>query len=322
MKKQLILIDTSWVIHRAWWTHKDLKVKLLNGDKLPSGHLYGLTRLLKSITLGYPEADIYLCLDGRAKHGKMLSSSYKANRTPGTVSTAFDDLGVMLECSYAYGINVSYHPDLEADEVISYLVDKYSKEYEKVIIYAGDNDMLQLLGDNVYVSTKLRSGKFELVSRESYLKDEKMFIKYQGVEPSKLPLYRAFVGDSSDNLSGYPRIRKKLVKEIVDKYSSLENIVLGIANKDPLFADGMQSYVETLISNYRIMKLPGVAELEELMTIPIEHKDLGEYAVEMYSLYRIKSTSPVDVYPLTDELENKFMEIREKLNSQWRRPKK
>lgn len=159
--KNLILIDTSWVVHRMWYAHQDLQVTLHNGEVLKSGHLYGVCRLLESLTSKYPAADIVCCLDGVAKHGKSLSDDYKANRTASVARTAFDDLGVIVECAVAFPrVRVAFHRSLEADEVISYLARAWGENYEQVIVYSADCDMLQLMSDgNVVIAKEFEDRK-------------------------------------------------------------------------------------------------------------------------------------------------------------------
>ena len=56
----------------------------------------------------------------------------------------------------------------------------------------------------------LRWGGFDII--EMVLKtDEKFIKKYNGCLPSKLPLFRCMLGDSSDNIKGIPFVFLKIL---------------------------------------------------------------------------------------------------------------
>lgn len=322
---EVILIDFSWVVHRMWWAHKDLQVELHDGTVLKSGHVFGVAQLLKRLNQKYSKADIILCLDGVAKHGKDLSDAYKANRVSGC--GAFDDLGVMIECAMAFhNVSVAFHRDLEADEVISYLTRFYSPYRHRVIVYSADCDMLQLLsvGDNVFIAKEFdkKSGELLLVDKAVYSTDAHYVDKFQGCDVEVLPLYRAMVGDSSDNLAGFPRLRKKVAKEIAEKYRTEEKIAEGCVSViDPLFPAAFRDFLPKFHINYEIMKLPTLEDLSGRGTVP---KLFGEYsednAIELYSLYRIRSASPVNTRVLSPIEEDEAMQLRSEINESWRHP--
>lgn len=325
MKKELILIDASWVIHRMWHVHQDLSVTLHNGTVLKSGHLYGVARLLKSLNTKHPEADIIFCLDGVAVHGMKLNPEYKANRGYGTVATAFDDLGVIAECAVAFArTQVSFHRALEADEIISYHTLMNLTEYERIIVYSADGDMLQLLaaGENVFIAKEFDTdGRLKLVDLTTYYEDPKYTNKFLGCRIDALPLYRAMVGDSSDNLPGFPRIRKKVAKEIAEKYSTVDKIVAACMDGDELFPKDFESFIPTLRTNYEIMKLPTVTDLALRGHLPnLYSKDGDDEARCLFSLYRIRSVSPVETHAVTEEVEDGYLRVRDIANENWRHP--
>lgn len=324
MNKELILIDLSWVIYRMWYAHKDLFVQLLDGTVLKSGHVYGVARLLKSLSMYHPKADFILCLDGVAEHGKSLSTEYKADRGRSEAYSAFDDLGVIVECALSFPrVKVAWHKSLEADEVIAFFA--RSLDYEKIIVYSGDCDMLQLLadGENIFISKEYDASGLKLIARDTYYNDSKYTDKFVGVRLDVLPLYRAMIGDSSDNLAGFPRLRKKVAKTIVERYNTLYAIERACADGDnELFPKGFNEFLPRLRVNYDIMKLPTVADLGLRGMIPhlLEDGDI-DFAKELYSLYKIKSVSPVSTFIISDEeTEQSCLSTRELVNLQWRHP--
>lgn len=326
--RDLILVDFSWVVHRMWWAHKDLSVVLADGTELKSGHVFGVARLLKTLTEKYPSADIVLCLDGSPKHGKALSADYKANRSPNSAGTAFEDLGVLLTCAMAFPrVTAAFHRDLEADEVISYMAQFYCKHCSRVIIYSADCDMLQLLAcaDNIFIAKEFdkKSGELLLVDKEAYLSDSHYLDKFVGCDISVLPLYRAMVGDSSDNLAGFPRLRKKLAKELAESYRTEDALVRGCHNGDVRFPTMFKDFLPKLHINYEIMKLPTVQKLEDACCPPrVVGGESNSEALLMYSLYRIRSVAPMETLNLAAWEEREAMRVRGVLNDNWKHPDK
>lgn len=321
MKKELILVDASWVIHRMWHVHSALSVMLGTGIELKSGHLYGFSRLLKTFNKNYPEADICVCLDGVATHGKALNQEYKGNREHSDVKHAFNDLGVLIECMVAFNnVIVAFNRDLEADEIISYLCDKNTDNYEKIIVYSADGDMLQLIGNNVFVAKEFENGLLKLVDENTYYTSEKYFDKFNGCKICNLPLYRAMVGDNSDNLRGIPRLRKRLAKELAEKYCTVEALSEAVG-KDDLFPDGFEEFLPLIRVNFEIMKLPKVVDLVSRGVEPRYYTG-GDKSVasSMFSLYRIKTASPVDTCIVDKNNEELFLNLRDEINGVWKHP--
>lgn len=325
--KDLILVDTSWVIHRSWHVHQDLSTHLKNGTELKTGHVYGVVRLLKSLTTKYPDATIVLCLDGVAEHGKSLSADYKANRSHGSVTTAFEDLGVIVNCALAFkNTYVAYNRHLEADEIMSYLVYKNRDTCDRIIVYSADGDMLQLLaaGRNIFIAKEFNhDGELVLVDEQFYLTNPKYLDKFCGVDPKALPRYRAIIGDSSDNLGGFPRMRKKVAKEIAEKYRTTDEIAKGCLDGDPLFPEGFDKFLGKLVVNHEIMKLPTSDELTERGDVPhLFNYSEGnqEIAKYLYSLYKIRTATPVQFIELDADGEDIAMKMREAVNYDWRHP--
>lgn len=319
--KELILIDASWVVHRMWHVHSNLSVTLHSGEELKTGHIYGFARLLKTLNEHYPDADVIVCLDGKATHGKELNGDYKGNRQNGSKMTAFDDLGVLVECAVVFNnVVVAFHRNLEADEIISYFCDLKSGAYEKIIVYSADGDMTQLLSKNVFIAKEFDKGLLKLIDENFYYTDEKYVDKFCGCKIAKLPLYRAMVGDSSDNLPGFPRLRKKLAKEFAEKYGSVEAIVQAV-NAGESFPEGFKDFLPVLQNNYEIMKLPTANDLNLRGVKPHVFNLVNMDDAKMFfSLYRIKSVSPVDTVVLNEEEELMAMEARADVNSVWKHP--
>lgn len=321
----LILIDTSWLLLRSNYAFKNLHVELKNGDVLPSGHLYGVVKTLRQIRMAYPESKIVFCLDGHASRGKELDPAYKANRERGGYDP-FTDLGVLVNMVLTYpNTSVMYHKQLEADELISSVVywARTSRLYDNVYIFSADNDMLQLLGEKTYFANAFVKGAFSVVDEKAYYNDEKWFKKFLCTNIKALPLFRALVGDASDNLSGFPRLRKKKAKEWAEEYLTAQALADDFKRRPGKFPDNFGEFIPKLLTNFTIMKLPTKSDLAGRGLTPniYPSADFSKVnAYEMFKLYRMKSLTDhiLSNVEVSDAYESELLALRDEINSNWK----
>lgn len=198
LKADAYFIDVSNILYRGHFREPDLE------DSEISFLFEIITELLNFCS------PIFLCFDGMSK-GKRLNPDYKAQRVHD-----FDVYKSLPQAVYILSsfknVHIKYNPNLEADEVIYSLVK--SVEGRKIII-SSDNDLLQALDDNTFI---LRGDS--LIGLTEYGTDEKLVKKFFNVPVDRLPVYRAIIGDSSDNLKPpVPRFPHKLAADIVIKLS-------------------------------------------------------------------------------------------------------
>jgi len=105
---------------------------------------------------------------------------------------------------------------VEADDVISYVVqhDKY-KEYNKLIV-SSDKDFYQLVDDNTAIFRPIQKKVITLP----------IIMEEFAIHPNNFALARAIAGDPSDNLKGVPRVGLKTVSKKFEFLSSEKEIEL------------------------------------------------------------------------------------------------
>ena len=190
------LIDTSNLLYRGYYSYP---------NSLYGEVLFALTTIQKLLK-DNPGSPVYLCLDG-ARKGDSLNTEYKANRDHGGINVYRYLPQLVYLVKDLTHVHIAYNPSLEADEVIFSLT--RILDGKKVII-STDNDLLQSLREDTEI---LRKG---IAINESYYKEE-MFAKFHAVSPSRLPIYRAIVGDASDNLKPpVPRFPKELAASLAE----------------------------------------------------------------------------------------------------------
>ena len=151
---------------------------------------------------------------------------------------------------------------IEADDVISYVVqhEKYT-DWEKVIV-SSDKDFYQLISDK----TKLyRPIQDDLVDYPSLIENFK-------IHPKNFALARSLVGDKSDNLPGVPRVGLKTVaskftflKE--QKQYEVEDVMKHCEGLEKMLKvhENILEHSRLVEKNYKIMQLysPSISYLHQ-----------------------------------------------------------
>jgi len=180
----------------------------------PTGVIVGFLRSLASLRKRYPDARIFVCWDGSSQRRKAIFPGYKEGRTP------FDGYAQILWLRDAlpeFGVVQIWNEQEEADDVIASLIHLRLSDQEN-IVYSTDRDLLQLV-----------SGTTKLLYPSIAGKPEKLYdvdavrLEY-GIDPSKMVMFRAFLGDTSDKIPGIPRLREKTLTGLIRMYGSLDGI--------------------------------------------------------------------------------------------------
>jgi DNA polymerase-1 len=143
--------------------------------------------------------------------------------------------------------------NVEADDIIAMLSNKYFKGYNKVII-SNDKDFLQLADHETIVYRPAVKG---VMTRDDIIE------KYE-VHPENMALSRAIIGDSSDNLPGVPGIGFKTLVKVLPSISGsatmmledVMNAMTEVEDKDRLKAhNSILEHKDRIDLNYRMMQL-------------------------------------------------------------------
>ena len=242
------LLDTSNILYRGYYSFPNH----------PCGEVFFVLTTIRQF-LTDRTSQVYLCLDGKPK-GKSIDENYKSNRNHGEVSVYRYLPQLVYLLQNLKRVHIKYNPELEADEVIFSLTRIL---LDPKVIVSTDNDLLQSLKEDTEI---LRQDR---VINEQYYRTE-MFQKFHAVDPYRLPIYRAIVGDTSDNLKPpVPRFPKELASKIAMEISYTGTLPTKEQFKDLFDSDSysdltttkkgkLQSLLENyslLSTNFEIMKL-------------------------------------------------------------------
>lgn len=138
-------------------------------------------------------------------------------------------------------VNIISIDQIEADDVIGYL-SNYLKE--QVVILSNDRDFLQLVSDNVsvYLPTK----------KKMYTPDS--LYEETGIWCENFIIYKALLGDKSDNIEGMKGIGVKTINKIFPMLSEKRKIDLEMFSEFCKLYDGKLKSILTLKDNLNLLE--------------------------------------------------------------------
>ena len=199
-----ILLDGMCQIYRANAKLCDLVTR----DERHTGLEFGFLKSLEALKRYFKDDKLIVCWEGNNNFRLKLDPEYKANRRKKRAEgiTTHEPLDFNRVNKFKGFIEMvadtAQHDELEADDVIANLAEKYCQT-ERVVIYSGDKDLLQLVRNKPFPVIQVRLYKY----RENPWTIRRVKEKYNGLSPSQLATYFALVGDVSDNIPGVRRVR-------------------------------------------------------------------------------------------------------------------
>lgn len=116
--------------------------------------------------------------------------------------------------------------DAEGDDGFGALASALQTEGETVGIYSTDRDLLQLASSKVTLIIP-RRGETDMAMTEA-----KVVEKLGGLAPCKIPDLKGLEGDIGDNIPGIKGIGEKQALALIQKHSSLENLIKAVHSND------------------------------------------------------------------------------------------
>ncbi|WP_145339915.1 DNA polymerase I [Pantoea sp. PSNIH1] len=206
----LILVDGSSYLYRAYHAFPPLT----NSAGEPTGAMYGVLNMLKSLLMQYQPSHVAVVFDAKGKTFRdELFEHYKSHRPPMP-----DDLRAQIaplhEMVKAMGLPLLAVSGVEADDVIGTLALEAGKQGRSVLISTGDKDMAQLVTPEITLINTMSN---------TVLGPEEVEEKY-GVPPALIIDFLAMMGDSSDNIPGVPGVGEKTAQALLQGLGGIHAI--------------------------------------------------------------------------------------------------
>ncbi|BEN61466.1 TPA: DNA polymerase I [Serratia marcescens] len=237
----LILVDGSSYLYRAYHAFPPLT----NSAGEPTGAMYGVLNMLRSLLLQYQPSHVAVVFDAKGKTFRDdLFAEYKSHRPPMP-----DDLRAQIEPLHsmvkAMGLPLLVTPGVEADDVIGTLALEAEKAGHAVLISTGDKDMAQLVTPNVTLINTMNN---------TILGPQEVCDKY-GIPPELIIDFLALMGDSSDNIPGVPGVGEKTAQALLQGIGGLDALYGNLENIATLSFRGAKTMAAKLEQNKEVAYL-------------------------------------------------------------------
>ena len=200
--KRVLIIDALNAYLRAYIVDPSISS---NGQ--PIGGLKGFIKILQKLVRETKPDNIIIAWDGPdgSRKRKTMDKNYKAGRKPIRLNRAIRNLTEdeelankmwqqkrIIEYMNEMPIIQVLIPQIEADDIISYVTQmKHYEGWQKIIV-SNDKDFMQLCDEETVL---WRPTVNEMLNT-------KRIVETTGVHPRNMALARAMAGDASDNLPG------------------------------------------------------------------------------------------------------------------------
>ncbi|WP_314343586.1 DNA polymerase I [Haemophilus parahaemolyticus] len=277
----LVLVDGSSYLYRAFHAFPPLT----NREGEPTGAMYGVVNMLKSLISQVEPSHIAVVFDAKGKTFRdELFEQYKSHRPPmpDELRSQIQPLHAIIK---ALGIPLISVEGVEADDVIGTLAVQAAKEGKHVLISTGDKDMAQLVNDHIMLINTMNN---TLLDREGVIE------KY-GIPPELVIDWLALQGDSSDNIPGVKGVGEKTALALLQGIGSIKTIYENLDKVAELSFRGAKTFAPKLLSekemadlSYLLATIKTDVELDvthdQLTTSPQDHDKL----VELFGKYEFK----------------------------------
>ena len=205
---RVLLVDGFNLIRRIYEAHPGAE------DDIEAVAVSATRSLQRAIKTHQPShaVVVFECHDTTWRH--LLYSEYKAGRKP-TPPSLLEGIPLFEKHFAESGINSFSLNNYEADDVIATLAAGIVRAGGEVIILSTDKSFLQLIGPGLRI--------FDHFKQAEYIESE--VVERQGVRIAQLIDFWAMTGDASNNIKGVPKVGKKTAAELLNRYSSLEEIL-------------------------------------------------------------------------------------------------
>lgn len=222
MKK--LIIDGNNLIHRTFWTAKNQSKRTNTDtpDQISNFHIFfTLNAVFSYVTKFNPDKTVFVWdekPDYQVNERKTQFNEYKGNRSS-DISPHQNNEAIKLLLRYL-GIPSIFPRELEADDIVSYICNKYTG---KKVIISVDKDFLQLIQNDTTLYDPIRKKEYTLENfgEETGWSNVKDWL-----------IAKCCTGDKSDNVPGIEKFGKAKIKKWIDREIHLNEDQMSIYNRN------------------------------------------------------------------------------------------
>ena len=263
MTDNVYLVDSSIYVFRAWFTVPD---HVVNKNNEPVNAVYGFADFVFQFLQQAKPNYVSFAFDEslQTSFRNEIYPEYKANREPAPEELK-RQFTYCREFIDALGICQVGSPHYEADDLIGTLAKRMRDKGHSITILSSDKDLAQLITENDVF------WNFAKGQRHSTPQIKKQF----GVYPEQIADQLAIAGDTVDNIPGVPGIGMATAAKLLNKFSSLEELLENIPKISEMKIRGAKR-IQGLIDDHQeelllYRKLTGI-ECEAKLYEPVKLK--------------------------------------------------
>jgi 5'-3' exonuclease len=220
MPGPLLAVDAPSLLYRAFHA---LPRTITGPDGTPVNALLGVSNLILQAVERHDPRAIVLCFGEEAAPYRVeLYAGYHADRPemPEDLVPQWEDAPGYFG---AFNWPVAHAPGLEADDLLGTLAKIETAAGGSALLFTGDRDMFQCVGDDVAVLWPV-GGKGE----PEVIGPEQVRERY-GIAPEQVPDFIALRGDPSDGIPGAKGIGEKTARDLLRDHPTLEELIAAAA---------------------------------------------------------------------------------------------
>src|SRR5512139_204443 len=230
MPKKILLLDGHSLAYRAFYGlplyDQSGRPRFSTSKGEFTNAVYGFATMMFKVWNDEKPDYIVVAFDKGRTFRDDKYADYKATRAkmPDELSPQIERI---IQLVMAFGIPAITAEGYEADDILGTLAKRAARDGMQAIIVTGDSDAFQLIEPNIKVFT---SGR---MYQDTVLYDEALIRERFSLAPQQLIDFKALKGDTSDNVPGVKGIGEKSATQLLQHYSTVENIYDHLAEVTP-----------------------------------------------------------------------------------------
>ncbi|NNT71336.1 DNA polymerase I [Flavobacterium sp. IMCC34852] len=217
-QKRLFLLDAYALIFRGYYAF--IKNPRINSKGMDTSAIMGFMNSLMDVIKREKPDHLAVAFDkGGSDYRIEMYQEYKAHRdeTPEAIKIAVPYIQELLKAMH---IPIMEKAGFEADDLIGTLAKQAEKEGFQVFMVTPDKDFAQLVSENIFMYKPARMGNdIEIWGVPEVLE------KFEIERPEQVIDFLGMMGDSADNIPGFPGVGEVTAKKLLKEFGSMENLL-------------------------------------------------------------------------------------------------
>ncbi|MDX6658255.1 MAG: hypothetical protein QOH62_3048 [Solirubrobacteraceae bacterium] len=247
----LLAVDAPSLLYRAFFA---LPGSITDGEGRPVNALLGCTNLILQAVERYAPRAVILCFGAEAATYRVeLHDGYHADRPemPADLAHQWADAPAFFA---TFGWPALDAGELEADDLLGSLAQAEVAAGGRALLFTGDRDMFQCVGDSVAVLFPVSGAK-----DGPQLVDAAGVLTRYGIVPEQVPDFIALRGDPSDGIPGAKGIGEKTARDLLREHGTLDTAIANALRERPRVRAALREQADELRAFRQMATLQPVA---------------------------------------------------------------